>query len=348
MASNERPGVYSSYEVASTLTGAAAGLGVGVTARAENGTAARLYEIDDYAQAVSSFGASSQLTGLIRLLLRNGAAKVYAVPAAVSAAPDTAAYTAAFAVLAAEPTVKIMVCGSRDAAVHEAMQDSIEGAGESCKYRIGVVESSGTASAAVTAAAALNSERMVMVAPIETGTAALAGSAAAALAGAIAATTDPALPMNGVELEGLETLGGNFTDTQIDTLIQGGVTPLESVGGQVQVVRAVTTRTTTAGAADATWRELTTVRIIDDVLPGLRTALRARFSRAKNNARTREAIRTQVIIELQNKVEQEIIDSYDQVTVTASAQDATVCLVSFDFAVAHGLNRIRLTAHITV
>ncbi len=39
---------------------------------------------------------------------------------------------------------------------------------------------------------------------------------------------------------------------------------------------------------------------------------------------------------------------YDNVTVKASETDPTTCEVSFDFTVAHGLNHIRLTAHITV
>ena len=34
--------------------------------------------------------------------------------------------------------------------------------------------------------------------------------------------------------------------------------------------------------------------------------------------------------------------------VTASADDPTVCLVEFGFAVAHGLNQIYLTVHLTV
>ena len=33
---------------------------------------------------------------------------------------------------------------------------------------------------------------------------------------------------------------------------------------------------------------------------------------------------------------------------SASPEDPTVCLVEFGFAVAHGLNQIYLTAHITV
>ena len=44
----------------------------------------------------------------------------------------------------------------------------------------------------------------------------------------------------------------------------------------------------------------------------------------------------------------QIIESYGEVAVTAAADDPTVCLVEFSFAVAHGLNQIRLTVHLTV
>ena len=60
------------------------------------------------------------------------------------------------------------------------------------------------------------------------------------------------------------------------------------------------------------------------------------------------AIRSQVIVELEKKVAAEIIDHYGEVTVKASADDPTVCLVEFGFAVAHGLNQSYLTVHITV
>ena len=41
-------------------------------------------------------------------------------------------------------------------------------------------------------------------------------------------------------------------------------------------------------------------------------------------------------------------DIYGEVVVSPSEDDPTVCLVEFSFAVAHGLNQIYLTAHITV
>ena len=117
---------------------------------------------------------------------------------------------------------------------------------------------------------------------------------------------------------------------------------------KVTVVRGITTRTTTNGISDATYRELTTTLIIDSVIPAVRNALALSFARSKNNAQTRGAIRTRVILELEKKLAAEIIDGYDNVTVSVNADDPTVCDVGFEFTVAHGLNQIRLTAYITV
>lgn len=347
MPTSERPGVYSSYEVTSALAGRGTSPAVGLAACVTTGADAGVKTITSYAGAVTTFGSECAMTKLVKILLQNGAPKIVAAPVAVTGSADTAAYTAAFALLMAESAVRYMVCDSRDADVHAAMKTAVTTCGsESCKYRMGFAEASGSAEALVSAAAALNSERMTLIAPAESsGT---AGAVAAALAGCAAGGTDPALPFNGAVLAGLGALGANFTDAEINTLVQGGVTPVETVGGEVSVIRAVTTRTTTAGAADATWRELCTVLIMDDVITTVRDSLRARFTRVKNTAQTRGAIRTQVMIELENKRSAQIIESYGAVTAEAGADDPTVCGVSFEFTVAHGLNRINLVAHITV
>ena len=87
---------------------------------------------------------------------------------------------------------------------------------------------------------------------------------------------------------------------------------------------------------------------MDDVIPTVRNALKARFRRAKNTEQSRGAIRSQVVVELENKLAREIITGYENVTVTADTENPTVCLVDFAFTVAHGLNQIWLSAHITV
>lgn len=345
---HERPGVYSSYDASAVVTAGRGSKIIGVAAKAASGTVGEVVTLTGYTAGVAAFGEDVDpgMSTILRLLFLNGASTV----AAVRVADEDPDYAGAFGVLG-KVEAQILVCDSGELSVQQALRTAVETASEQRRERIAVVGGSGLkASELVERAAELNSERMVLVGPdLVRGEGTLPGVfASAALAGAIASGTDPAIPLNGAELSGLEGLTEDYTDNDIDLLVRGGVTPLESVGGVVSPVRGITTRTTTGGAADSTWRELTTILIVDDIIPSIRTALRSRFSRAKNTARGRSAIRSQVIVELEKKVAAEIIDSYGEVTVNALEEDPTVCLVEFGFAVAHGLNQIYLTVHMTV
>ncbi len=335
---HQRPGVYSVYDASSVVWGSARGKTAAVAAISAKGTAGKIYPLSSYEQAVEIFTKEENITSYIHLLLSNGAAQVYAVPV-----EKESGYAAAFTALEAVEVVAVVVCESETLTVQQALRDSVKRASESRRERLAVVcgGEGETAAQLVERAGSLNSERVVLVAPG-------GASAAAAVAGAIAGETDPAVPLGGAELKGITALDTVWSDNELDTLILGGVTPLEASGGIVSVVRGVTTRTKTGSVSDATWRELTTIRIIDDVIPGLRNALRAKFSRAKNTEQGRGAIRSQVIVELEAKVNSEIITGYDNVTVSALEDNPTVCLVEFQFTVAHGLNQIWLSAHITV
>ena len=345
---HERPGVYSSYDASAVVTAGRGSKIIGVAAKAASGTVGEVVTLTGYTAGVAAFGEDVDpgMSTILRLLFLNGASTV----AAVRVADEEPDYAGAFGVLG-KVEAQILVCDSGELSVQQALRTAVETASEQRRERIAVVGGSGLkASELVERAAELNSERMVLVGPdLVRGEGTLPGVfASAALAGAIASGTDPAIPLNGAELSGLEGLTEDYTDNDIDLLVRGGVTPLESVGGVISPVRGITTRTTTGGAADSTWRDLTTILIVDDIIPSIRTALRSRFSRAKNTARGRSAIRSQVIVELEKKVAAEIIDSYGEVMVNALEEDPTVCLVEFGFAVAHGLNQIYLTVHMTV
>ncbi len=354
MSTSERPGVYTSYEISNVLySGVRSGV-CGIAAEASVEISPEIFAITSYQAAVSKFGAGSHITELIGVLIKNGAARIKAVPITISEESPAASledYSAAFALLAAEEDVKTIVCDTVNSTVHTALKNSIVTADQKTGGKIGVVESGGTVESAIAAARNINCERMVMVSPQAVnadGTAALAGTLAAAVAAAIVSESDPALPLNGAELFGLGGVDRNLTDGDMTLLIEGGVTPVESRGGAVFVIRGITTKTATDGSTDYTWRELTTVRIVDDVIPTVRDALKTAFSRTKNTAQTRDAIKTRVIIELEKKIAAEIIEDYGNVTVVPDETDPTVCLVTFEFTVAHGLNQIRLTAYITV
>lgn len=306
-----------------------------------------------YAAGVAAFGEDAAdapgMSTILRLLFANGASTVAAVRVAEAGAVKD--YQDAFAALGGKEA-RILVCDSAEETVQQALRTAVEDASAARMERIAVVGGDGESAAElVTHAAALNSERMVLVGPdvVTSGGDSLSGVfAAAAVAGAVAASGDPAIPLNGAALRGLGGVSQLYSDNDIDLLVRGGVTPLEAVSGVVSPVRGITTRTTTGGAQDTTWRELTTILVVDNVIPSIRQSLRSRFSRSKNTAQTRGAIRSQVIVELENKLKAEIIDSYGEVTASVYEEDPTVCLVEFSFAVAHGLNQIYLTAHITI
>ncbi len=355
---HERPGVYSSFDASSVVYGGGSGQTVGAVGWAPAGTALAATQFTSAAAAEALYGASTTgigLAELVRAALKNGAASVIAVPAGVGGGSQVVVdYQAALEVLAKEEAVSIVICDSGLSTVHEALLNHVTDCSGARMERIAVVapDAGETVSQLVARAKELNSERMLLVAPCCTGSGGEAmecgALAAAAAAGAIAAETDPAVPLGGAQLSGLAGLETAYSDGDIDLLVQGGVTPLESVGGVVSVVRGITTRTSTGGAADATWRESTTIRIVDDVIPAVRNALRARFLRAKNTVQTRSAIASQVVITLEDRLSRQIIDSYDSVSVTADSEDPTLCLVDFNFTVAHGLNQIHIAAHITV
>ena len=342
---HERPGVYSVYEAAAAVTASSRSGTAAIAAQSAGGTAGTLYTLTSYSQAAAAFGKEDPMTQLVKILLANGAAKVLAVP--VASEED---YAAAFLLLNSQEDVKTVVCDSTTLTVQQALRDSVEEVSQLRRERIAVVGAPGeeTAEALVARAKALASPRVVLVAPAAAGEDVPGALTAAAVAGAICGEGDPALPLGGAVLQGLSGLTASYSEAELDTLIQGGVTPVEAAGGRISVVRGVTTRTETGGAADSTWRDLSTIRIVDDVIPSLRTALRAKFRRAKNTEQSRGAIRAQVVLELENKMSREIITGYDGVRVSADSENPTVCVVEFSFTVAHGLNQIWLSAHITV
>ena len=115
---NERPGVYTAYEVASVLAGKGSGGAVGIAAQAASGTAMEAVVLTTYAQAASAFGTDCNLTKLIKILIQNGAPKIVAVPVKIGEDASSVDYEAAFGILMTHSQVKYMVCDSRDGAVH--------------------------------------------------------------------------------------------------------------------------------------------------------------------------------------------------------------------------------------
>ena len=103
MSTNERPGVYTSYEISGSLYGGRRGSAVGLAASADGGETGKVVELTGWAQAQEVFGGGN-LVKLAEILFRNGAPKVYAVKA------EGVAYTPAFKALMDYSDIRFMVC----------------------------------------------------------------------------------------------------------------------------------------------------------------------------------------------------------------------------------------------
>jgi len=116
---------------------------------------------------------------------------------------------------------------------------------------------------------------------------------AAATAAQVASETDPARPYNGVVLAGVHApdLSQRLGRTEQEALLSAGVTPLEvNSTGQVEIVRLVTTRTTTAGVSDQVLLDTMSIAILDYVRQEDMAMVKKKFPRAKNTATIRESI----------------------------------------------------------
>ena len=329
MTVRERPGIYAEYRVNGSLAATDSGITVGVAAQV-NGSETETERVVSYLSAVQSYGICP-MTKLIKTLFANGCGRILASPVS----DDD--YAAAFRALT-DGGADILICDSRAADVLDDMKTALE----SSDYCMGVGEADGTAARCVALAEGINLERMIICA----GGDETDGNIAAALAGVI--SSEKELFLNGRILRNAGQLERQWSEQELETLIAGGVTPVEYEGNDVCVVRGVTTKTSTEGASDRSLREIATVIAVLEVLKSVSGALKIKFARARNDALTRGAIRSQVAVELEKKLAEGRISHYGNISAVADAEDASLCRVSFEFTAVCGLSTIVLTAYLNV
>lgn len=235
---HERPGVYSSYDASSVVSASAAAKTIGAAAVATKGTANKVELITSYEEGKSVFGEDASgvygMSTLLRFLFANGAGAVKAVAVGKDESEEKD-YASAFAALSDEEDVGVMVCDSAAQSVHLLLKTAAEDASAARRERIAVIGGSEeTVAQMVNRAKAVNSERVVLVGPdiaSDDGGTMSAVFAAAAVAAVIAGNTDPSVPINGAELTLFGAAGKRLSDNEIDQLVRGGVTPIETVGG---------------------------------------------------------------------------------------------------------------------
>lgn len=343
---NQRPGVYSSYDTASAYTSPRSGGYAAVVARAAGGETEKLHTFTTPAQLAEAFPADTAgtaLRGCVQLLLQSGVSRVYAV------AVGAGGYPSALALVEDLENIGAVVCDCASADERAALKSSVQKSASALRERVAYCGTSDAATA-VSAAEALNCERVALCCPAVTprfGGIAHSAYGAAAVAGLVLARNDPAWNYSG---EILELVAGpeRLPETTVQALLAAGVTLLEETGGAVECVRAQTTRTKTAGETDYALRGLNAILCIDDVLQSLRAALKATLRGQRLAGSSLEAIRSQVVVVLSDKQDSGVLERYDPPKVTTHSEDPTVCVVELAFGIAQVVSQIHVTAHIQV
>jgi len=161
---HQRPGVYSSYDASAVVSGRGSGRMVGLVGLNPQVPAGTVQVITSYDKAVAAFGSGGPegMAELIRLALKNGASGV-----AVAPVSNANGYEAAFALLAGQEDIALVLCDSTDTAVQKKLLDSVAEASELRRERLCVVAGAKDESVdnLIQRAKEMNHERVVLAAP---------------------------------------------------------------------------------------------------------------------------------------------------------------------------------------
>lgn len=296
-------------------------------AQAGSGEAGKAIRLETAADA-RQFGGDSALCRMASILLEVSISPVWAVPAGAD-------YEAAYAACEALDDL-LAVTGDGGA---QALCAHVERCRENGKERVGILPAS-SVEAACDAAKEANSPHLVIVCDGGTRTEETAAAFAAAVVQAPAGET-----LNGTVLP-LAEFDGALSDGQIETLLGFGVTPVERLDMKASVVRAVTSCTSALGRQTRMFSSLSATLAADDVVRTIRQAVRLRLKGMKNTAVTRESIASQIVVELENKRTQGVIDSYLPPVVKPHPEDPSVCAVTLRFRAAPEISQIVISAQI--
>ena len=344
MTRNQRPGVYSRYDATSSYTAPMSLKYAAVVAKATGGEADALYSFGSMAEASEIFPYDADgiyMRDLIGLLFESGISRVLAVPVGDG-------YETAFETLSTAENVGAVIC---DADGQEDLTKLKEYVIKSFEERRECIAFCGLDDAAAAEAAqALNCERVVMTCPVvalKKNGRRSAVFAAAAVAGKALATGDAAYNFNG-EAFPLLTEPEALPENTIQHLLESGVTVFESVGGEVECIRALTTRTKTNGVPERSMTGINTILIIDDVMQFVRATLRIQLRGGRVSGSPLESIRSQVVVALSQKQQEGLLESFAPPRCRPGLTDPSVCIVEMSFTVAHVISQIHVTAHIQV
>ena len=251
MKKSYRPGVYSQYDIISkpkSYEQRYAFFCGGAKVKEEKSipanTVVQLRSVEELKEYFLEEGSGKVFCSIARMLLESGISGLYVVPittdGSVPAAED---YAAAIQKLCEIKKNGVILCDSSEQSVLQVLKDKTQEASQNQRERVAVAAV--PKSNAKSVAQSLNSERMVLCCQ-ESGSS-FAGEEksvlfSAAAVAAMLAVSQPDDRFYSRKMEGLVSTE-QLEESEIETLLQSGVTVLEEVESEVVCIRCVTTRT---------------------------------------------------------------------------------------------------------
>ena len=308
-----------------------------------------VFGITGTADAKAVFGDNAVVEKIVKVLIQNGADYINGM---VLGSSETAMADALEASMA-DKSIKVIITEGNDTTTIAALKDHLTLCEDNDMFRYGVIapteEASATQTALVAFAKTVDSDRIFIPSTLPTlnGTVVDPQVAAAGLGALIMTETDdPALPMNGVAMAGYSGLARTMLESEMKILANNGITPLYLEGAAPTVYRLVTSCVTDE-SKHAIWQEGTTRFIADYVLENNENMLRTNYKRTKNVARILKAIRGDIKINMEKFEAAEIIENWDESTLTVikDPSDQYGALVDYEFDVVTPLYTITITQH---
>lgn len=308
-----------------------------------------IFGITGTADARAVFGGNEVVEKIVKVFIQNGANYINGM---ILGSSETAMADALEASMS-DKSIKVIITEGNDTTTIAALKDHLALCEKNDMFRYGVIapteEASATQTTLVAFAKTVDSDRIFIPSTLPTLNGAVVDpQVAAAGLGALimTETDDPALPMNGVSMAGYSGLARTMLETEMKILANNGVTPLYLEGTAPTVYRLVTSCVTDE-SNHTIWQEGTTRFIADYVLENNENMLRANYKRTKNVARILKAIRGDIKINMEKFEAAEIIENWDESTLTVvkDPKDQYGALVDYEFDVVTPLYTITIKQH---
>lgn len=308
-----------------------------------------VFGITGTADAKAAFGDNAVVEQIVKVFIQNGADYINGM---ILGSSETAMADALEASMA-DKSIKVIIPEGNDTKTIAALKDHLTLCEKNDMFRYGVIapteEASATQTTLVAYGKTVDSDRIFIPSTLPTLNGAVVDpQVAAAGLGALimTETDDPALPMNGVSMAGYSGLSRTMLETEMKILANSGITPLYLEGTAPTIYRLVTSCVTDE-SDHKIWQEGTTRFIADYVLENNENMLRANYKRTKNVTRILKAIRGDVKINMEKFEAAEIIENWDESTLTVvkDPNDQYGALVDYEFDVVTPLYTITITQH---